>query len=92
MHLLDGVRVWRAQGDALQIEEIHVWLAFPFPGDEIAAAGDVFADLQDGEGGQSRFWPRSRPMTMAPGFSMVGLSCLVNDGWLMNGGLNPAAS
>ena len=52
MHVLDGVRVWRAQGDALQVEEIHVWLTLPFPGDGIAAAGDVFADCEDGEGGR----------------------------------------
>ena len=48
-----------------------VGLALPFPGDGIAAAGDVFAGFDDGESGWVGFWPRSRPMTMWPGFSMV---------------------
>ena len=51
VHVLHDVRVWRAQGDALQVDEIDVGLALPFPGDGIAAAGDVFADFEDGEGG-----------------------------------------
>jgi hypothetical protein len=39
-------------GQCAQVEEIHVWLGLPFPRNGIAAAGDVFADFEDGEGGR----------------------------------------